>query len=62
MFKKTYNNLDIVDTDKDMSLAIKTSKNISFKDNCIIVNNRNTDFIINSDKDISFTFDDNKDT
>ncbi|CAG8596979.1 4041_t:CDS:2, partial [Cetraspora pellucida] len=51
----------IIDTDEDMSLAIETSKNISFKDNCVIVDNRNTDFIINSNEDISFTFNDNED-
>ncbi|CAG8744330.1 16967_t:CDS:1, partial [Cetraspora pellucida] len=49
-------------TGEDMSLAIKTSENISFKYDCIIVNSRDTDFIINSDENISFTFNNNEDT
>ncbi|CAG8788976.1 18188_t:CDS:1, partial [Cetraspora pellucida] len=49
-------------TGEEISLAIKTSKDISFKDDCVIVDSRDTDFIIDNDENISFAFNDNKNT
>ncbi|CAG8504280.1 3608_t:CDS:2 [Scutellospora calospora] len=62
MSKETHSNSDIVDTGENMSLVVKTSEDISFEDDCIVVDSEDTDFAIDSNEDISFAFDNSKDT
>ncbi|CAG8561391.1 7751_t:CDS:2, partial [Scutellospora calospora] len=59
---ETISSNDIVDTGEDMSLVVKTSEDISFKDDCVVVDSGDTDFAVDSDEDISFAFDNSKDT
>ncbi|CAG8560128.1 2772_t:CDS:2, partial [Scutellospora calospora] len=61
MSQKTHNDLDITSNSRDMTLVLKASKNINFKDDIIIVDNEDIDFNFVNNENIGFTFDDSSD-